>query len=190
MGHTLSTVLVLALLAASPVSGQDAAALSPADVQAALADTKHPGAYEMAAFITATTPYARVVEARKAAAATLKPLVAGDVPADILTPHLVVWAQPFGIPGGGFMPPTVASPTAVVLRPKGVKDVSRAIQPVDMQTLPQTFGNAMGASWAAQTVAARFPLSVIQTSGAWEIAVVYTNGRTKTADLKKLQGKR
>jgi len=174
----VSALCLLVLASATTSEGQ---ALSPQQVAAALADTKHDGAYKMGPF-RVTTPYARVVEARKEAERALRPVTAADLPADILGSHIVVWAFPYATGGVAFVPPGVNSPVRIVVRPARSRDLAQAVQPVSLETVPQSFGNAMGATWPAQAVGAIFPREVIAT-GQWEIVAIYQAGNTRTAKL-------
>jgi hypothetical protein len=161
--------------------------LPPDQVAAALADTRHDGAYKMGPF-RVTTAYARVVEEKRTADKALRPLTAADLAPALLDDVVVVWAYPRVRQPGPYWPAGVLSPVRVVLRPKGSTDAARALQPMGTETIPQSFANNVGAQWPAQILAARFPRSAIP-AGAWEIVAVYESGSTITADLK-LAGKR
>jgi hypothetical protein len=176
-----------AVLVAAPLRAQDGHPLPPDQVAAALADTRHSGAYTMGPF-RVTTAYARVVEEKRTADKALRPLTAADLAPALLTDDLVVWAYARTVPATVASAPTVDSPVRVLLRPKGTTDAAQALQPGDTQAVPQAYGNAYGAQWQAQHLAARFPRQAVQ-SGTWEIVAVYQSGRTVTADLK-LAGKR
>lgn len=176
-------VLLCCLLAmASPLAAQ----VVPVDVVAALADRQHDGGYRMGPFVV-TTPYARVVELKRAADRTLRPVTPADIPPDLLAPRLIVWARPHVTGATAFGRPGVDSPVRIVLRPKGSKDAAAALQPLDVQTIPEAYGNALGGQWPAQTIAAAFPLETVR-AGQWEIVGIFQSGRTKTAALK-LAGK-
>lgn len=119
-------------------------------------------------------PYARVASFAAKAAAKFQPVP--EIPPELLEPYLevaVLTNRPYDIRHP--YPPA----THVVLKLAG----GEPIQPLAIQTHPEAWSNAFGATVTGQGLTAKFPL--VNEPGDLEIVIVIPNGsRTHTIKAK------
>jgi len=113
-----------------------------------------------------TTPFLRVALAANAAKRKYKTFGAGDVTPDLLAPEVEIIASAQAAGGTA-----VANVEAIVVLPKGVKDPSKAIQPIRTRTLDAEFKNLLGFKTDGRGMIAVFPLTILSEDN--EVRIVF-----------------
>lgn len=113
------------------------------------------------------TPFARVALAARSAKKSYKPFTEADVTGDLSVAEVVVYAEPGRIHGTRFF----GNVEAVVIIPKGSKDVAAAIQPIRTTDLTTEYSNAFGAVTEGKGMAAYFPLDALKDG--YEVRIIY-----------------
>lgn len=164
----LSILIVAGVLEAQ----QPAAAVTPADVRAAIADERGAGCYPLKDYGCFTTPLSRVRLAAAAARKEYRPFTEADVAPELLEPYLEVVAFPQRafVHGAGRRGRPI-DVRAVVIMPTKSKDRGAAILPSSSAPLDTRFRNMLGATFDAAGMAARFPLSALDDGN--EVRFVY-----------------
>lgn len=116
-----------------------------------------------------STPFSRVVSAARQARALYKPFSEADVTPEMTVPQLDVFATAVWVRSP--LPPGVGNVQAVLVMPKGAKDVSMAIHPTTTSEVSEEYKNLMGAALEGKSIHAVFPLDVLKPDR--EIVVVY-----------------
>lgn len=166
--RSLATCAILIILS-SPAAAQ---ALSEALIAEAMKDVKAKtfervqigiNQYE----IVIVGPLGRIARAAQLAERELKPFTRTDVTDDMLAPMVRISVWPDKPTDMRYVPPPVSN---IVIMPKGVTDVSKAIQPIKKESVPQEWGNALGAKVASEAMIADFNLDDLP-AGEFDIVV-------------------
>ncbi|HXB55597.1 MAG TPA: hypothetical protein VN461_12480 [Vicinamibacteria bacterium] len=169
-------VVVVAALSAAPAGAQIVTEMTPATIAEAIAagqaDKKAGMHFLKTKGIVVgffTTPFSRVASAAQHAKALYKPFSEADVTPDMTVPQLEVFAGSVAVSSP--LPPGVGNVEAVLIMPKGAKDVSMAIHPAKTSEVSEEYKNLMGASLNGKSINAVFPLDVLKPGR--EIVVIY-----------------
>jgi hypothetical protein len=127
-------------------------------------------------------PLIRIQREAADAAKSDKPFTRADVTDAMLAPTVLITAVPdrptYGKHGWAVTPPA----TTIVLQPKGTRASAISIHPTGSELFPMEWGNATGATFHGQAVAASFNLRDLPV-GDFEIIVV-TEGEERRATVK------
>ncbi len=186
--------IMVVSLSARVVSAQ---VLSDAQIAEAIADTK---AQQFQTVSVSAGPYnvviggpmTRVNAAARRAAKDLKPFTRADVTDEMAGPFVRITAWPDKPTYSKYSGWTVTpAATNVVLLPKGVTDVTKAVQPSSKEPFPQEWGNALGAKFEGQGMTADFNLADLP-AGEFDVVVGcncarQARGTVKAKDRPKIQ---
>jgi hypothetical protein len=121
--------------------------------------------------VTFDSPFARVAVLGYSAKRDYKTVDAASVDAVLLEPYVSIHARPYNVrPIRSRRARVVGVRKVIVTGPKG----SNPIQPLVETVRTNTYGNALGAEWQANSMTAKFPLEVLRPDA--EVHVLYEDG--------------
>lgn len=153
-----------------------AVALEPAQIESAIAlgQSKDDIGFQLKAKAqplgVLLTPHARVALAARTAKKSYKPFTAANVTPEMAAAEVMVIAEPAKVHQAKGAA-SIGNVEAVVVIPKGSKDVAKAIQPIRTSEVTTEYGNLYGATFEGKGLIAFFPLDVLRPGH--EVRIIY-----------------
>lgn len=117
------------------------------------------------------TPFARVANAARDAQKTYRPFTEKDVTPEMTASELHVTTNPIVIQPTKTTAGSIASVRAVVIMPKGSKDLAAAIQPIRTNETRSVWTDSWGFEYEGRGIEAVFPMEALREGH--EVRVVY-----------------
>lgn len=173
----IATLLLVTLAQAPAAAAPAATALDAAQIKDAIAlgQSKESLGFRLQAkgFTIGHlwTPFARVARAARDAQKTYRPFTEKDVTPEMSAAEVRVTTNPIVIQPTKTTPGAIASVLAVVIMPKGSKELSAAIQPIRTEQTSSMWTDSWGFEYEGRGIDAVFPMDALREGH--EVRVVY-----------------